>query len=143
MTIEKDAAAGNRVKPRITLSADDYLRLSELAHAARNQMPDLAAELAEEIERAHVLAKGRLPQHIVCMNSEVEFRDDTTGRVHKVTLVYPAEADISQGRISVLTPVGTALIGLRSGGSITWETPAGEARQLTVLAVRDGHPACL
>jgi len=60
-----------------------------------------------------------------------------------VTLVYPAEADISQGRISVLTPVGTALIGLRSGGSITWETPAGEARQLTVLAVRDSHPACL
>jgi len=90
MTIEKTAAAASRVKPRITLSADDYLRLSELAHAARNQMPDLAAELAEEIERAHVLAKGRLPQHIVCMNSEVEFRDDTTGRVHKVTLVYPA-----------------------------------------------------
>jgi regulator of nucleoside diphosphate kinase len=50
MTIEKTAAAASRVKPRITLSADDYLRLSELAHAARNQMPDLAAELAEEIE---------------------------------------------------------------------------------------------
>ena len=141
MTIEKAAAAGSRMKPSITLSADDYQGLSTLAHAARNKMPDLAAELAEEIGRAHVLAKGRHPQHTVCMNSEVEFRDDTTGRVHKVTLVYPAEADISQGRVSVLTPVGTALIGLRSGGSITWETPAGEARELTVLSVRENHPA--
>ena len=142
MTIEKTAAAGSRMKPPIWLSADDYQGLSTLAHAARNKMPDLAAELAEEIGRAHVLAKGRHPQHTVCMNSEVEFRDDTTGRMHKVTLVYPAEADISRGRISVLTPVGTALIGLQSGGSITWETPAGEARQLTVLAVRENHPAC-
>ena len=99
-------------------------------------MPDLADELADEIGRAHVLAKGKHPQHIVCMNSEVEFRDDTTGKVQKVTLVYPEEADISQRKVSVLTPVGTALIGLRNGHSITWETPNGEVRQLTVLSVR-------
>ena len=141
MMIESAAAARNRVKPHITLSADDYERLSALAHAARNRMPDLAAELAEEIGRAQVLAKDQHPRHNVCMNSEVEFRDDTTGRVQKVTLVYPEEADISQRRVSVLTPVGTALIGLPSGGYITWETPAGEARQLSVLAVRENHPA--
>jgi regulator of nucleoside diphosphate kinase len=70
------------------------------------------------------------------MNSEVEFRDDTTGKVQRVTLVYPEEADISQRKISVLTPIGTALIGLPSGGSITWETPSGEVRQMTVLSVR-------
>jgi regulator of nucleoside diphosphate kinase len=143
MTLENTAALGNRVRPHITLSADDYERLSALAHAAKSKMPDLAAELAEEIGRAHVLGKGRHPQHIVCMNSEVEFRDDTTGRVQKVTLVYPEDADISQGKVSVLTPVGTALIGLRSGGSITWETPAGDVRQLTVLAVRENHSARL
>jgi regulator of nucleoside diphosphate kinase len=82
----------------------------------------LADELADEIGRARVLAKGKHPEHIVCMNSEVEFRDDTTGRVQRVTLVYPEEADISQRKVSVLTPVGTALIGLRNGHSITWET---------------------
>ena len=71
------------------------------------------------------------------MNSEVEFRDDTTGKVQRVTLVYPEEADISQRKISVLTPVGTALIGLRNGHSITWETPNGEVRQLTVMSVRE------
>jgi regulator of nucleoside diphosphate kinase len=126
-------------RPKITLSAADYERLSALARAARNRMPDLAAELADEIGRAEVFAKGALPQHIVCMNSEVQFRDDTTGKVRTVTLVYPEEADISEGKISVMTPVGTALIGLRTGHSITWETPSGEIRQLTVISVRRPH----
>jgi regulator of nucleoside diphosphate kinase len=136
MTIDRVAAEGNRAKPRIVLSAEDYERLTALANAVSSRMPDLAADLAEEIGRAHVLAKGRHPEHIVCMNSEVEFRDDTTGKVQKVTLVYPGEADISRAKVSVLTPVGTALIGLRSGHSITWETPTGQVRQLTVLSVR-------
>ena len=132
--------AADSLEPRITLLADEYVRLSALAQMARNRMPDLAAGLAEEIERAHVLAKGSHPKHIVCMNSEVEFRDHTTGKVRKVLLVYPEEADISNGKVSVLTPVGTALIGLQAGQSITWETPSGEVRQLTVLAVRDHQP---
>jgi regulator of nucleoside diphosphate kinase len=131
-----DNVMGARAKPTIILSADDYKRLSVLAHAASKRMPNLADELAEEIARARVLAKGERPQHIVCMNSEVEFRDDTTGKVQKVTLVYPELADISQRKVSILTPVGTALIGLETGQSITWETPSGEVRQLTVLSVR-------
>jgi regulator of nucleoside diphosphate kinase len=124
-------------KPRITLSAADYERLSTLAHAARNRLPGLADELADEIARAQLLAKGEMPKNVVCMNSEVEFRDDTTGKVRTVTLVYPEDADISQGKISVMTPVGTALIGLRTGDSITWEPPSGEIRLLTVLSVRE------
>jgi regulator of nucleoside diphosphate kinase len=139
MTIDTDMTRERHTKPTITLSTEDYERLSALAHAARKCMPDLAEELADEIARAHVLAKGRHPLHIVCMNSEVEFRDDTTGKVQKVKLVYPEEADISQRKVSVLTPVGTALIGLPTGRSITWETPTGEVRQLTVLAVREPH----
>ena len=63
--------------------------------------------------------------------------DDTTGKVQTVTLVYPEEADISQGKISILTPIGTALIGLHAGHSITWETRSGELRRLTVLQVRE------
>lgn len=126
----------SRAKPTITLSAEDYERLSALAHATSKQMPDLADELEEEIGRARVLAKGEHTQDFVCMNSEVEFRDDTTGKVQKLTLVYPAAADISQHKISVLTPVGTALIGLRTGHSIPWKTRNGELRQLTVLSVR-------
>jgi regulator of nucleoside diphosphate kinase len=124
-------------KPGITLTAQDHEKLSIIARAAENTMPDVAALLTEELDRAHVLAKGRHPEHTVCMGCEVEFRDDTTGKVQTVTLVYPEEADISKGKISVLTPIGTALIGLRAGHSITWETRTGDLRRLKVLQVRD------
>jgi len=133
MTIDDTAHAAGRIKPGITLSAEDYERLSLLAKAAMTRMPQLATELAAELDRAHVLADGSTPAHTVCMNSTVMFRDDTTGKVQTVTLVYPPEADILQGKVSVLTPVGTALIGLQAGQSISWHTPAGEPRQLTVL----------
>src|SRR5690606_41572842 len=115
-------------------------RLSQLARAAASRMPDVAAVLSEELARARVRAEGR-PDQVVGMGSGVELRDDTTGNVRTVTLVYPDEADISQRKISVLTPIGTALIGLRAGDSITWETRDGELRQLTVLRVREPQPA--
>ena len=136
MVVETATASESRVKPRLTLSAEDYERLSALASAVRARLPERAAELANEIARAEVLSAGQHPEDVVCMNGEVEFRDNGTGTTRKVTLVYPQDADISQGRISVLTPVGTALIGLHAGDSMSWETPAGETRQLTVLAVR-------
>ena len=123
-------------KPRITLTAHDHERLSQLARAAANTVPDVAAELTEELDRAHVLAAGRRPVDLVCMGSEVVYRDDTTGRIQTVTLVYPSEADIAQGRISVLTPIGTALIGLSTGKSINWRTRTGDLKRLTVLQVR-------
>lgn len=75
------------------------------------------------------------------MGCQVEFRDDTTGKVQTVTLVYPGEADIAQGKISVLTPIGAALIGLRAGHSISWETRSGDIKRLTVLTVREPSPA--
>ena len=127
----------SRTKPRITLSTDDYDRLSALADAAMTNMPELAAELADEIGRAHVVEAGRRPQQVVGMHSDVEFRDEGSGKVQRLTLVYPEDADIRQRRLSVLTPVGTALIGVRVGDSIGWETPSGQIRRLTVLSVRD------
>jgi regulator of nucleoside diphosphate kinase len=128
-------------KPRIILTALDHERLSGLARAATRTMPDIAANLADELDRAHVLANGDHPIDVVCMGSEVEFRDESNGRVQKVTLVYPSEADIEAGKISVLTPVGTALIGMRTGSSMSWETRSGELKRLTVLAAREPVPA--
>jgi regulator of nucleoside diphosphate kinase len=135
MTSEKTDTTASHDKPAIILSARDYGRLSALAHAARNRLPYLASELAEEVSRARVLGQDETAENFVGMNDDVGFRDDVTGRVRQVRLVYPDEADISQGKISVMTPVGTALIGLQTGRSITWETPSGETRQLTVLSV--------
>jgi regulator of nucleoside diphosphate kinase len=124
-------------KPRIILTAADHKKLSVLANAAANTIPEVAAVLTEELDRAHVLPPGRHPVDTVCMGCEVDFRDDMTGRVQTVTLVYPQEADISKGRISVLTPIGTALIGLPVGKSIDWTTRTGESKRLTVLQVRE------
>lgn len=125
----------------ITLTASDYKHLSELANAAIRTMPEAAANLADELDRAEILAKGRRPIDVVRMGCEVEFRDESNGRIQKVTLVYPSEADIGQGKISVLTPVGTALIGLLTGATITWETRSGQLKRLTVLKVRRASTA--
>ncbi len=71
------------------------------------------------------------------MGSRVDFRDNSTGRMQSVTLVYPGEADIEQGKVSILTPIGAALVGLSKGQSIDWATRTGETRRLIVLAVRE------
>jgi regulator of nucleoside diphosphate kinase len=141
MTMPKEGAPeATRVRPEIVLTAEDHARLTTLANAAMDRMPDLASALAEELDRARVLASGA-PDLTVRMGSEVAFREEATGKVHNVTLVYPPEADIAASRISVLTPVGTALVGMRVGASIDWETPNGEPRRLTVIDVRDPKPS--
>ena len=128
-------AAGTTM-PRITLTAADHGKLSTLVDAAMHTMPDVAHELGAELDRAHILAEGKQRADAVHMGCQVDFRDDTTGRVQTITLVYPHEADISKGQVSVLTPIGTALIGLPLGQSIDWTTRNGETRRLTVLQIR-------
>jgi RNA polymerase sigma-70 factor, ECF subfamily len=128
------AQAGNS-KPCITLTALDHERLSGLARAAMTTMPDVASSLADELERAHVLPMDRQLENIVCMGCGVQFRDEMTGCLKRVTLVYPSEADIALSKISVLTPIGTALIGLGVGKSITWKTRTGAVKRLTVIQV--------
>ena len=140
-TPAKGAARSGRLRPRITLAADEHERLSALANAAMNTMPDVAGYLADELDRAQVLVNGRQPTEAVRMGCEVEFRDDATGKAQTVTLVYPGEADISQGKVSVLTPIGAALIGVHVGQAISWETRGGELKRLTVLHVREPQPA--
>lgn len=126
----------NRSKPAVTMTMADYDRLSKLVSGVANTIPEIASELSDELDRARVLPEGRYPADTVCMGCEVEFRDDMTHRVQTVTLVYPNEADIAMGRVSVLTPIGTALIGLSVGKSINWKTRTGDMKRLTVLRVR-------
>jgi len=121
--------------PPITISGIDFDRLSKLAELAAERAPETAEFLAREVARATVVPSGFPLTGVVTMGSEVEFRDDVTGQVRTVTLVYPEQADISVGRISVLTPVGAALIGLSAGQSIEWQTPSGGWRSLSVLRV--------
>jgi len=122
--------------PSITLTVADRERLERLANASKHCFPHTADYLAHEVERARILEWENASEDLVTMGSSVEFRDDVTGQVRRVVLVYPDNADVSAGRISVLTPVGAALIGLSKNQSIDWETPARERRSLTVLSVQ-------
>jgi regulator of nucleoside diphosphate kinase len=121
--------------PPITVSGMDFDRLDRLAAAAASTLPRTADFLAREIARATIAPSAYVLHGLVTMGSQLEFRDDTTGQSRTVTLVYPEEADLDAGRLSVLSPVGAALIGLSVGQSIEWQTPTGGWRSLTVLRV--------
>ena len=90
--------------------------------------------LAREIDRAQVIEETERRPGLVTMGSQVTFRDDVTGQERTVTLVFPDDADVAQNKISVLTPIGAALIGLSINQSIEWQTADGGWRSLTVLA---------
>jgi regulator of nucleoside diphosphate kinase len=123
--------------PSITISAIDYDRLAWIATAGVNgQRYTVAEMLADELDRAMIAAPGAILPDIVTMHSQVEYRDEATGDVRCATLVYPGEEDSDAGRISVLTPVGAALIGLSEGQSMEWQGPTGERRKITVQRVR-------
>jgi len=101
--------------------------------------PQTTDFLAREIERAEVLPDARVLPGLVTMNSDVTFRDDISTQERTVTLVYPEAADVETGKISILTPIGAALIGLSAGQTIEFQTPGGRWRSLTVLKAYPSH----
>ena len=127
--------------PAITLTRADLERLERLANASIARFPQTAEYLAREIERARINEPNHDGSGFVSMGSQIAFRDDGTRQVRHITLVYPDQADISAGKVSVLTPVGAALIGLSQNQSIEWQSPTGDWRSLTVLSVGSGQHA--
>lgn len=122
--------------PTIYLTQDDLDRLFSLLETrARAEGRERFRRLEEELTRAVVVPREEIPKDIVTMNSRVLFEDETTGEQREVTLVYPWDADIAAGKISILVPVGTALLGLRVGQSIDWELPNGEKRRYRVITL--------
>lgn len=121
--------------PRITIAAELFDHLEALAEGALHRQPDLADRLLTELSRARVVPEAKLPADVVSLGNRVTYLDEATGRSHTLSLVFPEEADIDAGRVSVMTPIGVALLGLPKGAHFTWETRAGEERRLTVLEV--------
>ena len=115
----------------IYIADDDRARLEALLREAAT--PDLSgsrylASLAGELRRTRVVPRSQIPRDVVTMNSTVRLRDLETGEEETYTLVYPEEADIEADRLSVLAPVGTALLGYRAGDVVEWPVPAGVSR---------------
>jgi regulator of nucleoside diphosphate kinase len=120
--------------PPIMIPAGDYRRLTALMDAAERAPTPVVEFLAQELSRAEIVDDEQC-QHVVRVGSLVSYRDGVNGRYRTVRIVWPLEADVNRNRISVLSPVGAALLGMSPGQSIEWPRPVGEPRTLTVLAV--------
>jgi regulator of nucleoside diphosphate kinase len=123
------------MRPPIAIDANHLARLSALSSPTSGPMAEVSEYLREELDRAHILPAEKLRPDIVNLGSLVEFRDEQSGKVQEIVLVYPIDADIARRRVSVLTPVGTALLGLSVSQTISFHTRTGERRELTVLKV--------
>ena len=130
------AGQDNKMRPPIAIDESHFTRLSALSSLTNGPMTEVCQYLREELDRAHVLPAEKLRPDIVNLGSRVEFRDEQTGKVQEIVLVYPFDADIACRRVSVLTPVGAALLGLSVNQTISFHTRTGEQRELTVLKVR-------
>jgi regulator of nucleoside diphosphate kinase len=112
----------------IVITQDDMVRLRELVRqgrkASRRDQGHLA-ELDQELDRAEIIDVEELSPDVVTMHSTVRVADVDTGASSIYTLVFPVDADIDKKRISILAPIGTALIGYRAGDSVQWKTPGG------------------
>lgn len=116
---------------RIYVTARDFQRLDDLLSIEQadnfRDRNDLKA-LATELRSAQVVDSREIPPDVVTMNTRLVFRDLEDGQCSEVTLVFPDAANIDDGRISVISPIGTALLGYARGDTIEWTVPAGTRR---------------
>jgi regulator of nucleoside diphosphate kinase len=122
-------------RPTIHILAEESDLLATLALRAENREPVVAAMLLEEIERAQLHRPETIPADAIRLGSTISFTDERTGKLRIVQLVLPVDANIAAGRISILTPVGAALYGLRNGDGIDWPDIDGNERRITIVEV--------
>jgi len=123
-------------RPPIHLLAAESDMVATLALQSEDRQPVVAAMLLEEIERAELHEAETLPEDAISLGSEVDFVDERTHQLRSVELVLPAMANIAEGRISIMTPMGAALYGLTAGQSIDWPNLDGAERRIRILRVR-------
>jgi regulator of nucleoside diphosphate kinase len=132
-----NATAAN-TRPPLLLSRLDVERIEELLELPQFRTLNTDA-LRGELERADVVEPSAVPQDVMTMNSTARVRVEDAelgAHEHELTLVYPRDADGSAHKVSVLAPVGSALLGLRVGETIDWPMPGGRSARLQVLAIR-------
>lgn len=103
-------------------------KLLEGAHRWNQRDREYLEDLQDELDRAILVSSLKVPPDIVTMNSEIRVKDLNTGKEMTIHLVFPSEADYEQGKISIMAPIGTALIGYGVGDTVEWKVPAGTRR---------------
>jgi|SRR5215204_7796879 len=123
--------------PPLVISARDREPLVSVAKSAlsSDRAAPTASNLLSEVARATVCAEDAVPRNVVVMGSEVEVHDDVRKTHARVRLVFPDEVALAADAVSVLTPLGVALIGLSEGASIEWCTATGDLSRITVVRV--------
>lgn len=119
------------IRRAIIVTAEDHQQLASLVSSDVTRLvsgPERLDELQFELNRAQIVPKDQVPADVVTMNSTILLRDLETNEVDTYTLVYPDHADIANQRLSVLAPIGTAILGYRVGDEIRWQVPAGWRR---------------
>ena len=127
--------AAMNARPNIILSSIDAERIETLLESLPAAAFPGRVDLEAELDRAEVVDPERVPATVVTMNSRVRFRVESTGEEFELTLVYPKDADASGGTISLLAPVGSALLGLAQGDEIEWPRPGGGTMKLRIVEV--------
>lgn len=122
-------------RPPITLTTKDYDYLEELLDLPKYRSIPARQDLIDELKRADIVEQSEIGPDIVTLNSTIRFVDDKSQEQYEMMLVSPEEADSGKKRISVLAPVGIALLGLSVGQTIQWEVPGGQGALLRVLEV--------
>ena len=122
----------------IYITKPDYERLTKLIELAREREGEANRKhldsLEEELDRAEVVQQSEIPPDVITMRSTVRVKDMDTGEKMTYQLTFPNEANYDEGKISVLAPIGTAMLGYRRGAVIEWEVPSG-VRKLKVEEV--------
>lgn len=124
-----------KAQPTITVSTRDLDRLERLLENPSFKNLPVSAALRNELDRAEVFEPEDIPPGVITMNSTARFVDEDTGEEYELTLVYPGDTDSASGKISILAPVGSALLGLSVGQTIEWPVPSGRTARLRVLGV--------
>jgi regulator of nucleoside diphosphate kinase len=122
----------------IFITDEDFEKLGRLLEGARQRNPrdrEHVEHLAMELDRANVVRPEEIPEDVIRMGSHVAVRDLDTGATIVFTLVFPSEANVDRGKLSVLAPLGTAVLGYREGDMIEWRVP-GRTRRLHVERAR-------
>lgn len=122
-------------KPPITISSLDAARLEKMLDSLGSKQIPNKEDLQIELDRANIVEPEEMPHDIVTMNSTVIFQMESSSTEFALTLVYPNDIDDGTGKISVLAPVGSALLGLREGDAISWPKPGGGLLKVRILKV--------
>ena len=123
------------MKPKLTISSRDAERLDALLSSLPNRSFPGRDDLEAELARADIVAPEEIPPNVVTINSRVRFRMESSQEAFYLTLVYPQDVDARGGTISILAPVGSALLGLSAGDEIEWPKPGGGTLRVSIEEV--------